>query len=185
MPETTEQQDPSRSILCAVLDEGKIALVRVLGRGNFSNSMPLKRFASHVMALRATGQKFVVDLHHCETMDSTFMGVMAGVCISLRQKDGGRVILVNVNDHCRRLLKNLGLMHLLEIRDSCDEVFNCSEAEFKSVIGEETDKVDQICLTLQAHKNLIKVDGANEVRFQAVIEYLEKALQDEGGTCAQ
>lgn len=179
-----KEQDASRTILCAVLEEGRIGLVRVLGRGSFSNSLPLKRFSDHFISLRQEGQKFVLDLHECETMDSTFMGVVAGICISLVQQDGGRVVAVNVNDHCQRLLKNLGLTHLLEIRSGGSK--DLARGEKKLAPPEEngeSDKLRQICLTLEAHKDLIKVDEQNEVRFQAVIEYLEKSLQEEGGRC--
>ena len=183
MNTTNNGQDPDRSILCAVLDDGEIALARVIGRGNFSNSEPLKRFANHVVK-RAAHQKFIVDLHECESMDSTFMGVLAGICISERDKENGsEVILVNVNDHCHRLLKNLGLMNLLEIRSNGSDDISRAEGELKPAEGRSLDKLEQICLTLAAHKNLIKVDEKNEVRFQAVIEYLEKDLAKNQKSC--
>lgn len=177
------QVDPSRTILCAVLDEGQIALVRVLGRGNFGNSLPLKKFAGHVSRL-SNEQKFIVDLHECETMDSTFMGVLAGICINANQRPGSKVIVLNANDQCQRLLKNLGLTHLLELRAGTTGEVERAEAVLRPVESVEANRVEKICLTLQAHKDLVKVDGKNDIQFQAVIEYLEKSLQAEGGACA-
>jgi anti-anti-sigma factor len=166
----------------AVLDKGEIALVRVNGRGNFSNSLPLKKFAGSVID-RSREQKFIVDLHECETMDSTFMGVLAGICINQKGKGNSEVILVNVNDHCNRLLKNLGLTHMLQIRKG--PATEAQDVVFKPAETGNPSRIEQICTTLEAHKDLVKADEQNEVRFQAVIEYLKKSLEEEsGGDCS-
>lgn len=182
MKETIEEQTPGRNILCAHLREDRIALVRVIGRGSFQNSVPLKRFAQKI-AEEAPETRFVVDLRECETMDSTFMGVLAGICITQGHGSGGKLIILNANDHCRRLLKTLGLTHIVEMRDSLDdEALARAEAQLAPGASAGGSKLEQICLTLQAHKNLVRIDEQNEVRFQAVIEYLEKSLEAEGGT---
>lgn len=179
---TPPQQDPTKSLLCAVIDNGTIALVRVVGRGNFSNAMSLKQFAGHLQKPGKT-LRFILDLDECEAMDSTFMGVLA--CISIiQQKDfGSKLIVVNANDHCRRLLKNLGLTHLVDMRSQPVEEVERAAGEFHPAEQTEVSKLDQICLTLQAHKQLVRIDEQNEVRFQAVIEYLEKSLEEETGNC--
>ena len=58
------------------------ALARVLGRGSYKVSRSLKEFASRVMD--SGNAVFLVDLQHCVGMDSTFMGVLAG--LSQRQQ---------------------------------------------------------------------------------------------------
>ncbi len=175
---TNEQQGPNKSILCTVLDQGEIALIKVLGKGNFSNSLPLKRFVSHVFSMNSH-PRFILDMVECEMMDSTFMGVLAGTCIQQTRNGGGKVIVVNANAHCQRLLKTLGLTHLLEMQTGTPEELQRGEEELKPILESKADKVDQICLTLRAHKDLAAVDPENKIRFQNVIEYLEKSLQEE------
>ncbi len=183
MNEAQAQQNAGRNIQCAVLDDGEIALVRVGGRANFMNSLPLKKFAATISEAIAK-PRFIVDLHECESMDSTFMGVLAGICITLSQKGAPRMIVLNANEHCCRLLKNLGLTHLLELRKEGDiPALNVTDADFQEAGPTQITRTEQICLTLQAHKDLVRIDGGNEVRFQAVIEYLEESLNKEGAPC--
>lgn len=179
-PTAPSAPDPAKSLLCAVLDNGDIALVRVVGRGNFSNSVPFKNFAAK---LQATGKdlKFVIDLQNCDSMDSTFMGVLAGICLTQLKGGLNKVIVVNANDHCKRLLKNLGLTHLLELRTGPLAEVERAEDVFAPAKETQANRIDQICMMLEAHKELVRLDSKNEVQFQAVIEYLEKSLQDEGG----
>lgn len=169
--------------MCAVMEDGGIALIRVKGRGNFGNAMPLKRFINHFQGMKEE-QKYVIDLHECETMDSTFMGVIAGVCITTVQRGKGCVVVVNVNDQCKRLLTNLGLTYMLEMRSGGSKTMERGAAQLEPVESGEVSKLEQVCLTLEAHKDLIKIDEQNEVRFQGVIEYLQKSLDEEKGSCS-
>ena len=173
-----EEIDLNRSLQCAVLDGGEIAVVRVLARGNFNNSMPLKRFAQHVQA-EGKVQRFVVDLQFCESMDSTFMGVLAGIAITMYQKQKSKLVIFGASDHCKRLLKNLGLLPLVELQDGRMAEVERSEANLQTAEAPTGSRLDQIYLTLNAHKELCRIDSQNEMRFQAVIEYLEKSLKEE------
>ena len=51
--------------------------VHVAGRGTFQNGQPLRRYAVEMIGQGA--RQFVVDLGQCEGMDSTFLGVLAGI----------------------------------------------------------------------------------------------------------
>lgn len=180
MSASAENQDISRNLLCAVIDNGEIALVRVIGRGNFSSAVPFKNFAS-LLQNKGADLKFILDLQQCESMDSTFMGVLAGICITQMKTGRGKVIVVNANDHCKRLLKNLGLTHLLDLRAGNIVEVERAEDQLAPAPAASVNRVEQICTTLEAHKELVRLDQQNEVKFQAVIEYLEKSLQEEGG----
>ncbi len=176
---TSAKRPQDNSLLCAVLEPERLAVVRVVGRGSFSNAMALKRFAQHVRE-KQENCRYALDLRRCDSMDSTFMGVLAG--LSLDRLEGGkpRVIIVNANEHCQRLLRNLGLSQIIEIRE--EKLPTSGEESCEEISGDEAtppSKAEQILLTLQAHKDLVKVDEENEVRFQAVIEYLEKSLAEE------
>lgn len=174
-----ERPHNDQSLLCAVLEPEHLAVVRVVGRGSFSNAMALKRFAQHVRE-KQESCRYVLDLGRCDSMDSTFMGVVAGLSLDRLEDGTPRVIVFNANEHCRRLLRNLGLTHLLEMRDGkLPPKANHRYEELACQTPGMADKVDQILLTLQAHRDLVKVDEENEVRFQAVIEYLEKSLDHE------
>ncbi|MEQ8822141.1 MAG: STAS domain-containing protein [Sumerlaeia bacterium] len=170
---------PEQDIHCAVLSDDDIAVVRVHGRGSFQNSVFLERFAKHLQE-QGRPAEFIVDLGECETLDSTFMGMLASV--SQTQKRAGRhqLVVVNVNDHVRRLLKTLGLTYLLEIHESetTRATDALAKADLKPAEQEDISRLDQILHTLEAHKTLVELDGENEVRFQSVIHYLERSVKN-------
>jgi len=188
MPLTPKPTPPGdradKSILCAVLDDGRTAIVRVVGRGNFMNSVSLKKFADH-LAARGKPARFVLDLAQCETMDSTFMGILASVSIAQERGGRERVTVANPNEHVMKLLKTLGLMRLLDVRepgrDTVAELMDRARETMAPVDASEVSHSEQISHTLSAHKALVPLNDGNEERFQSVIHYLEKSLEGERG----
>ncbi len=61
------------SVNCA----GQNVHVRVVGRGTFQNGQPLRRYAQDMLTQGC--DQFFVDLNQCQGMDSTFLGVLAGI----------------------------------------------------------------------------------------------------------
>ncbi len=184
MTETAASQNKiDKSILCAVLDNQRVAIVRVVGRGTFVNSVPLKRFADH-LAGHEKPETFIMDLENCETMDSTFMGVLASISIAQERAKRHRVVVANPNEHVVKLLKTLGLMRLLDVHEPDKkkdrELISKAENDLKPADSETITHVEQINHTLKAHKTLVPLDEENQARFQSVIHYLEKSLEEEG-----
>ena len=181
MPETKidSASKAAQQIQYALLEDEALACVRVSGRGNFINSVPLKNFADR---LHKEGKqvRFVIDLQNCETLDSTFMGVMASISLQQQRDKCGKLIVANANEHVRKLLKTLGLVNLMNLREGHDESVERASDQFESPTEEEAsvDHMEQILHTLEAHKTLCRVDDENEVRFQSVIHYLEASLKD-------
>ena len=66
---------------------GPAVWVRVEGKGSFLNSGNLKQFAREVVDRGY--REFVIDLHDCAMMDSTFMGTMAGLALRLKELGPG------------------------------------------------------------------------------------------------
>ena len=62
-------------------------VVRVSGRACFQNSACLRDFVTEI--LRQGKSRFVLDFEKCESMDSTFLGVLAGVALDLKRRPGG------------------------------------------------------------------------------------------------
>ncbi len=170
------------SVLCAVLDDCKQAVVRVVGRGNFMNSVPFKEFADQ-LDKKSKPEQFIVDLGRCETMDSTFMGVLASISLNQTRHNRHQLIVVNANAHVVKLLKTLGLINLLDVQESSEkigrEALDRAENQLEPAAAKPVSHIQQISHTLEAHKTLVRVDDENELRFQSVIHYLEKSLKEE------
>jgi anti-anti-sigma regulatory factor len=149
-------------------------VVRIDGRASFSNSGGLKDFFAVMM--RQGKHRFIVDFRLCTSMDSTFLGVLAGVALELRrQSAGGRLTLVRVGERNLELIHNLGL-HRLAIVDSGDNLAPAAAGTLP-IEGGIRDEIESARLMLEAHENLIATDPANTAKFQDVLAFLRNRLE--------
>ena len=155
-----------------------IMIVRLNGRGCMQNSLDLQKLANK---LRKQNPNFhiIFDLENCISVDSSFMGTMVGLSTEQKKTGSQYVTVVNLQDHVRNLLVNIGFDKILDIREKAD-IPSVESADFKQI--EKTDspsKIEQIVHTIAAHKALINLDTQNEIRFQSVVKYLEDSLDRE------
>ena len=141
--------------------------VRVAGRGTFQNGQPLRRYAVEMIDQGA--RQFVVDLGQCEGMDSTFLGVLAGIGLQLREPPTrGQLRLANVSQRNLELLQTLGLDRLFEIAGAApasiplQQLPDPAAAQSRNLAA----KNDVANLMLEAHNNLIRADNRNQAKFK-------------------
>lgn len=161
----------------AVVDH--TAFVKIPGRANFTSSVDFKTL---VTELRARGvHHYVLDLGECVTMDSTFLGVLAG--IALRQVDGKqkedatrlRLDLLNPNARIADLLENLGVMDLFTIshqKNPCTSIFEPVNNNRPAPSHEE---MSRTCL--EAHELLMRINPENIPKFKDVTQFLAEDLR--------
>src|SRR5271169_2600992 len=90
-----------------------LGFVKVVGRGSFQNSSCLKAFSQQL--LKEGVRRFVVDLGACTYLDSTFLGILLGLGLKLREAGSGRLRIQNANTRNLELLRNLGLNRLINV----------------------------------------------------------------------
>src|SRR2546422_11018291 len=95
----------------------KVVCIKIAGRANFTASVD---FRTLVHGLAQQGQfRFVLDLSECQLMDSTFLGVLAGIGLKLSSVRNGNSLptieLVHPNARIIHLLANLGVSQLFPI----------------------------------------------------------------------
>lgn len=178
----TPSPEPQRdsSIQYALLEEDKVVVVRVVGRGSFLNSMPLQQLATRLQADKNGTPRFIVDLSACPTMDSTFMGALAQITSLQMEAGHGRLVVCNANDQNVKLLTTLGLVNILDLRRPLPELDKAaSEARFEACERTKHTKLEQIVHMLSNHEKLVDLGSGNEVRFNDVVKALRKSLDDE------
>lgn len=168
---------PSPGISVAVLDN--TAFIKVPGRANFASSVDLKRL---VRELRQNGyDRFMLDLGECVTMDSTFLGVLAG--IALRDIDGKEsnpasprvhLDLLNPNPRISDLLENLGVMHLFNI---LHQPTPCTTMFEPRGNGEPPTREELARNCLEAHLTLMNINPDNIPKFKDVAEFFAQDLK--------
>jgi anti-sigma B factor antagonist len=146
-------------------------MVRIDGRASFLNSAALKDFFTAMIAQGKT--RFAVDFKTCASMDSTFLGVLAGAAIQLRRlSPAGSLTLVRVGERNLELIRNLGLHRLATV-----DLGTTAVAEGgKGLDPKALDEVERARLVLEAHENLVATDSDNATKFQDVLAFLRAQL---------
>ncbi len=157
-------------------------VVRIDGRACFQNSMCLRDFISEMLARGKT--RFVLDFQNCTSMDSTFLGVLAGAALELRKtsKDASLVV-TRVGQRNLELMRNLGLHRLLAV-DAGDAPANAAATPATSAPANDTgleckqpSEIENARHVLEAHENLVKVDESNRTKFQDVLAFLRNRVE--------
>lgn len=150
--------------------------IRVDGKGCFLNAGAISTFAAEMLA--RGHRRFVVDMGLCPTMDSTFMGTLAGIALKLQKAVGGEdvaeLMLVQVNDRNRELLSGLGLDHLMRLEAGLGDVSELAKLE--ALATEGGDKESRAQVMLDAHEACVEANVGNAVKFKDVLAYLREDL---------
>ncbi len=153
-------------------------MVRVEGRASFQNSASLRDFMSEMRRQGRT--RFVMDFKACTSMDSTFLGVLAGAALDLRKTGGGSLVLCRVGERNLELIQNLGLHRLLTVdAGACETCAGAAPAPVALAPQGKLNELENARLVLAAHENLVAADEANRAKFQDVLSFL-KGRVDQG-----
>ena len=148
-------------------------LVRIEGRASFQNSGCLHDFFTE---MRRQGKvRYVLDFIGCTSMDSTFLGVLAGAALQLRKlTPPGKLILVRVGERNLELIRNLGLHRLVTVDAGA---FPMSFGQQASPLADcDRSELENARLVLEAHENLVATDESNRSKFQDVLSFLRNRV---------
>jgi anti-anti-sigma regulatory factor len=159
-----------------------LGFVKVVGRGSFQNSGCLKAFYQQLLKEGVT--RFVVDLDACTYLDSTFLGILLGLGLKLREAGNGLLHILNANPRNLELLKNLGLDRLINIEGNHAGGNGANMGRLNSVKEEHLEEMpcpvptraEAAPTILEAHENLMEFDPRNVPKFKDVVEFLREDL---------
>ncbi len=153
-------------------------VIKIDGRASFMNCACLRDFFAEM--IRQGKTKFVVDFRQCASMDSTFLGVLAGAALELRKLEPpGSLIVSRVGARNLELLRNLGLHRLLVV-DTGDNGPSADRATGQALVcSAPRTELENARMVLEAHENLVSADAGNQGKFQDVLAFL-KTRVDQG-----
>src|SRR5579862_5549605 len=160
---------------------GNRVYVRVVGRGTFQNSQPLRKFA--LEKIDQGQEEFIVDLGQCQGMDSTFLGVLAGIGLRLRQTGRASTVHdINISPRNLELLQTLGLDRLFAINSDTSQLPaepDCRKLADTDLtqVTHPLDKDETTDLMIEAHDNLVRADERNASRFKELARFLRDAVE--------
>lgn len=149
-------------------------LIRIEGRASFQNSGCLHDFFGEM--IRQGKTRFVLDFQNCTSMDSTFLGVMAGAALQLRKlTPPGSLVVVRASPRNLELIRNLGLHRFISV-DAGDFPMNFGSAP-TALACENRSELEHARLVLEAHENLVATDESNRSKFQDVLTFLKSRVE--------
>jgi anti-sigma B factor antagonist len=184
----------SKILVARSVDHG---YVKVVGRGSFQNSGCVKAF--YLQLLKDGIHSFVVDLGACTYLDSTFLGILLGLGLKLREAGDGLLHILNASPRNLELLRNLGLDRLINIEGTTSansdamavagrgglgngsgsgavSMNGVKEEQFTEVPCPVPTKAEAAPTILEAHEALMAFDPRNVPKFKDVVEFLREDL---------
>ncbi len=169
--------------LCAAYVDHTV-VIRVQGRGSFKISPPMKQFIHKVINDNST-DNVLVEMSHCTGMDSTFMGVVAGIACYIKKKPEVSFQLINLSEKNQKLLTTLGVDRVVDYSRSTTEqqqaLLNQLQSISQPLEADLSDKLETAKTTLEAHETLVNINPDNLVKFKSVLEYLQDDVHNLSG----
>lgn len=168
--------EPAKSTYLVDADSDPV-IVRIEGRASFQNSGSLNDFFNTLIYQGKT--RFVIDFQNCSSMDSTFLGVLAGAALDLfKQNPPGSLVLVRVGPRNLELIRNLGLDRILKIDTSDDTAALATGDASQALPASDLDEITSARMVLAAHENLVTADESNRAKFQDVLAFLKERIKE-------
>jgi hypothetical protein len=119
----------------------------------------------------------VFDLEDCAGMDSTFLGVIAGVATWDRGLKPPAVTIVNASQNNAQLIEGVGLNELVEM---CAGRVEPPGVRLET-LQERTREDERLELLRVAHEKLIAIDERNEEAFGHFLRALQAEIERRRG----
>jgi anti-sigma B factor antagonist len=160
--------------MVAVLDQ--MVCIKITGRADFTLSKDSEKVI-HELWERGY-RRFVIELRDCIMMDSTYLGMLAGMGVKFRNSNGhsedSALKLLNPSPRILEVLESLGVAHLFKIAHCPDEQALNYEPKAQTA---DTNKVDVTRTCLEAHKILMALNPENARKFKDVAQFLAEDLK--------
>lgn len=157
--------------------DDQFVCVKITGRAACACSVDFRKL---ILGLREKGwRRFVLDLTGCQLMDSTFLGVLAGLGLRFSEEVAppipATIQLLNPSERVSGLLENLGVAHLFQVANG-EPV---ATRDLKSIPQQPCapDRAELQRTSLEAHELLIQLDPKNGAKFKDVCKFLEEDLK--------
>lgn len=171
--ENLTNSDRQDNLTAAEVDQ-KVYLC-LYGRGSFRISPSLKTFIMKKIE-NSDLTHIYLNMNNCEGMDSTFMGVLAGLACLIKTRPHLSFQLTHLSKKNEALLITLGVNRVLDYRLDTDTENPDEHPQPQLELSIETDTKVTAETSLEAHQKLVDIDAKNHLEFKSVIELLQADL---------
>lgn len=130
----------------------------------------LKEFASEHLQDDQTVTDAFLEMKDCTYMDSTFIGVIAGINKQLKKKLGKKLKIQNVQKVCMDLFDSMSLSSLLDFLEKPVGFPQLEESDEDGYLTKPED-------IIEAHENLIELSDDNKKKFSLLNQILNESYK--------
>ena len=152
-------------------------LVQVEGWGTLRESPALQEFAVQSLDDPRGPSTVVVDLSHCDYLDSTFLGCLVSLHRKYNRTLPHRFQVAASCDQCQKLLAPTHLNHLLDVTEVCPEPIS----DVVELSGPILPTADLGRHVMECHRRLAELGGSREESFQSIADQLVRELGEAPG----
>jgi anti-anti-sigma regulatory factor len=147
-------------------------LVQVEGRGTMSESPALQEFAAQSLDATSGPSTVVVDLSHCDYLDSTFLGCLLTLHRRYNRTSPHRFQVAASGDKRQRLLAPTHLVQVLDLTEVCPEPISDVLEVSRAVLPcEELGRH-----VMECHRRLAELGGKSAAAFRSIADELSREL---------
>ncbi len=147
-------------------------LVQVEGRGTLSESPALQEFAVQSLDGPSGPSTVVVNLSHCDYLDSTFLGCLVNLHRKYNRTSPHRFQVAASRDKSLKLLAPTHLNHVLDLTDDCPEpISDVLEVSRPILPGDDLGRH-----VMECHRRLAELGGSGAASFRSIADQLAREL---------
>jgi anti-anti-sigma regulatory factor len=152
-------------------------VVQVEGRGTLSESSALQEFAAQSLDGPRGPSTVVVDLSHCDYLDSTFLGCLVSLHRKYNRTSPHRFQVAASCDQRQKLLAPTHLNHLLDLTEVCPEPIS----DVLEVSRRVLPSADLGRHVMECHRRLAELGGCRASSFRSIADRLARELGEAPG----
>ncbi len=145
-------------------------LFRVEGRGTFRDSEVFHEQAKACLA--GDAPSVVLDLSHCEHLDSTFMGGLVDLYKRFGRQSPPRFAVSGPCEHCKQLLGSMQLHKLLPVVEDLPP----AAGDFEPLPLKSDSACDYAQHVRECHRRLAEIGGPHQAVFAGIAEKIAREL---------
>lgn len=150
--------------------ENNILYITAKGHVTARFCAQLKEFVAEHLEEGQTVTEAYLEMKDCTYMDSTFIGVIAGINKQLKKKLGKKLHLQNIQKSCMDLFNSMSLTSLLDFLEK-PVVFPLQSESTDSLIMTKPEDI------IEAHENLIELSDDNKKKFTLLNQILNDSYK--------
>ena len=170
--------DPSMKEAIGYAIQGGVCYLKLRGELRHDCAGPLDTLIEHLFAMSTCEfSAVVIDLNDVSFMDSTAIGLLAGIARELLSRDLCAPTVFSTNTEINQLLRSLCLDEVFTLIEQPTEHplnVNVNALALELSVGADTQCSG--AAILRAHEALVELNEANRVAFQSVISLFREQL---------